>query len=97
MSTLDRDAESIGSRAGLPLRSFDDWVHLIGGPQRLSDPGRPPVAQPLPQADALPFQPTVRGPMALLRIVDDGSEDGELVRIRQERCVTEPLDGGMAG
>jgi pSer/pThr/pTyr-binding forkhead associated (FHA) protein len=95
MSTLDRDAESIGGRSGLPLRSFDDWVHLTSDPQRLAGLGRPAAAQPLPQSDATAFRPTVRGPMALLRIVDDGSEDGELVRIRQERCVIGRSDGDV--
>lgn len=95
MSTLHRDAETIGSRANLALRSFDDWVHLISDPQRLAVPGQPASAQPLPQSDALAFRPTVRGPMALLRIVDDGSEDGELVRIRRERCVIGRSDGDV--
>jgi pSer/pThr/pTyr-binding forkhead associated (FHA) protein len=95
MSTLHRDAETIGSRAGLPLRSFGEGFHLISDQQRLAGLVRPASAQPLPQADALPFQPTVRGPMALLRIVDDGSEDGELVRIRREQCVIGRSDGDV--
>jgi pSer/pThr/pTyr-binding forkhead associated (FHA) protein len=95
MSTLDGGAEPIGSREGLPLYSFDDWVRLIDGPQRPAGLDRTSAAQALTQADAVPFRPTVRGPMALLRIVDDGSEDGELVRIRRERCVIGRSDGDV--
>lgn len=95
MSTIERDADPIGGRASLPLQSFDDWAHLIRDPQRLAEYVRHPAAPPPSQPDAMPFRPTVRGPMALLRIVDDGSEDGELIRIRQERCVIGRGDGDV--
>jgi pSer/pThr/pTyr-binding forkhead associated (FHA) protein len=82
MSTLERDADSIGDRSVFSALSFDHWAAVAGGLQRFTAADGPP-----PPAEAIPFRPTVRGSMALLRIVDDGSEDGEVIRIRQERIV----------
>ena len=87
MSTLERDADPIGDRPGLHALSFEEWAavaHRPPGPAAAS--GQQPVPYH-PPVDALPFRPTVRGAMALLRIVDDGSEDGEVIRIRQESVV----------
>mgnify|MGYP006269361099 CR=1 FL=1 len=82
MSTLERDADPIGGRDSSSALSFEQWAAVAGDLQGFTAAGAPP-----PQAEAIPFRPTVRGPMALLRIVDDGSEDGEVIRIRQERVV----------
>jgi pSer/pThr/pTyr-binding forkhead associated (FHA) protein len=58
-----------------------------------------------PQAAAVPFRPTRRPPMALLYILDDGREDGEIIRLRNNTLVIGrtagdlliPHDGMMSG
>ncbi len=63
-------------------------------------PGGMPSARP-----AIPFRPTVRPPVALLTVFDDGKTEGEVIRIRDHRFVigrTEgdlciPLDGRISG
>ena len=54
---------------------------------------------------AVPFRPTVRPPIAVLTVFDDGKTDGEMTRIRDQRftigrtegdlCI--PLDGRISG
>jgi pSer/pThr/pTyr-binding forkhead associated (FHA) protein len=41
----------------------------------------------IPPDDATPFRPTRRPPMALLCIVDDGKEDGQWRRLREDKIV----------
>jgi pSer/pThr/pTyr-binding forkhead associated (FHA) protein len=41
----------------------------------------------LPAGETRPFRPARRPPMALLCILDDGSDEGELVRIRGSRLI----------
>jgi hypothetical protein len=54
---------------------------------------------PLPPAShsrlsaAVPFQPTVRPPICLLMVFDDGKTDGELIRIRGNRFVIGRTEG----
>jgi len=81
---------------GSIFESFDGVAHLLRQPGAAdgADPGvvvgggpaipsaaaaRSPA---LPQPDAAVFRPTLRRPMALLHVVDDGREDGEAVRMR---------------
>jgi pSer/pThr/pTyr-binding forkhead associated (FHA) protein len=79
----------------------------------------PPQLQPLPQAPlgatvdhpatpqtaAVPFRPTRRPPMALLHVLDDGRDEGEVIRLRNNTLVIGrssgdlliPHDGMMSG
>jgi pSer/pThr/pTyr-binding forkhead associated (FHA) protein len=56
-----------------------------------SDPGGGEIQGP----DAVVFRPVVRGPMALLHIVDDGREDGETIRVRGDRLVIGRSEGDV--
>lgn len=92
MSTTQRRGESAGGTEIGSFESFDDWAHLV------SSGHRPPVADdaraPRPP-DALPYRPTIRGPMAVLRIMDDGGEDGESIRVRSDRTVIGRTSGDV--
>lgn len=44
-----------------------------------------PIEEPLPAQDStIPFRPRLRPPMALLIVIDDGANEGEIVRIRKD-------------
>src|SRR5262245_61240417 len=66
---------------------------------------RAPEQPAAAESDARPERPSLRPPMALLCILDDGKAEGEWVRLRGDRCVigrTEgdvriPHDGQMSG
>jgi pSer/pThr/pTyr-binding forkhead associated (FHA) protein len=57
----------------------------------------PPLPFPLaaPDRDVTPFRPSQRPPIALLCIVDDGQEDGEIVRLRADRYVFGRVEGDV--
>lgn len=59
------------------LESFDSWAQLLRH--------GPPPAPVLPEAE--PYRPTLRPPLALLHVVDDGRDDGETIRLRGGRLV----------
>src|SRR5205814_838584 len=62
-------------------------------------------AEPVPQSEAptlpsvsgreTPYRPTVRPPVALLTVCDDGQAEGELIRIRGARFVIGRADGDL--
>jgi pSer/pThr/pTyr-binding forkhead associated (FHA) protein len=83
MSTMHRQAD----REPATFESFDDWAHLVSAhrPPAVGHAGDAAPARVSP--DALPYRPTIRPAMAVLRIVDDGAEDGELIRVRRDRIV----------
>jgi len=76
------------------------------GPPVAVEPPAPIPAPPSPAAarSAVPFRPTVRPPVAMLTVFDDGKTDGESIRIRDHRFIigrTEgelciPLDGRIS-
>jgi pSer/pThr/pTyr-binding forkhead associated (FHA) protein len=84
--------------------SFDDLAALLrqraGGPlQPAAGPVRP-ASSPSQQAAespaaTLPFRPTLRRPMALVHVVDDGREGGEVIRMRRDRLVIGRGDGDI--
>jgi len=88
MSTSDHPAGSAGRGVSQTFVSLDAWAsstRILTGDSTASRPAGSPTQRPLPEA--WPYRPTVRDPMALLRIVDDGSADGEVIRIRGNRIV----------
>jgi len=83
MSTSDHPAGSAGRGVSQTFVSLDAWAsstRILTGDSTASRPAGSPGQRPLPEA--WPYRPTVRDPMALLRIVDDGREDGETIRLR---------------
>jgi pSer/pThr/pTyr-binding forkhead associated (FHA) protein len=71
--------------------SFDSVAHLVRQPR--PDPVGTDVGQSPSPADV--FRPTLRRPMALLHVVDDGREDGEIVRFRGESLVIGRTEGDV--
>lgn len=66
--------------------SFDGWARLLrGGPAAPDASG--PIADRPAAAEAIPWSPRRRPPMALLHVVDDGRDDGDTVRIRGDSLV----------
>ena len=94
----DRHASTVGF-----FESFDSVAHLLG---RRADP-HPRDAVPVAEAPAAAgathdagagrpiYRPTIRRPMALLHVVDDGSEDGEIVRLRGDETVIGRSEGDV--
>ncbi len=58
-----------------------------------------PVEQPVSQlqnsAGPKPFRPNIRPPMALLTILDDGDDTGEIVRVRAHATIVGRVDGDI--
>ena len=105
--------------SGVPsstLESFDAWAQVLRTrpPHCSGDSAAaaaadvaisgPPPAEPLPD-EAAAYRPTRRRGMALLHVVDDGREDGDVVRMRGDRLlvgrsegdVVLPHDPGISG
>lgn len=61
---------------------------------RHADPAiDPPPGDPL--IGALPFRPRLRRPMALVHVIDDGREGGEVVRMRGDRLLIGRVEGDV--
>jgi hypothetical protein len=100
-------------RFGTLIETEDDVRQALqsGQKERPLGPAVPPELSPAPAAapsaarPAVPFRPTVRPPIAVLTVYDDGKNDGEVIRIRDHRftigrsegdlCI--PLDGRISG
>jgi hypothetical protein len=53
-----------------------------------------PAAKPSsPASSASPYRPTLRAPVALLTVLDDGKSDGEVLRLRTDRFVIGRAEG----
>lgn len=69
-----------------------------GSPIATNAPAPVPPA-PAPQAaavpSAVPYRPTVRPPMAILVVFDDGRTDGEIIRIRDHRFIIGRSEGDL--
>lgn len=79
------------------LESFDSWAQLLrhGDSQRrqpAADVASPPGTD---AAEAAPFRPLLRRPLALLHVVDDGHEDGETIRLRADRLAIGRTEGDL--
>jgi FHA domain len=58
-------------------------------------PPVPPSPQPGAGRAAVPYRPTVRPPMAILTVFDDGKTDGEIIRIRDHRFIIGRTEGDL--
>jgi len=67
------------------------------GPPVAVDPPAPIPGPPPPAAarSAVPFRPTVRPPVAVLTVFDDGKTDGESIRIRDHRFIIGRTEGDL--
>ncbi|MEI6241101.1 MAG: FHA domain-containing protein [Planctomycetia bacterium] len=77
------------------LESFDSWAQLLRH-------GEPPAPSATPSSsgvaavsEAEPYRPTLRRPLALLHVIDDGREDGETIRLRGDRLAIGRTDGDV--
>lgn len=77
------------------FESFDTVAHLLRRPPAGDEAATAPATATPPQADALPYRPTLRRPMAILQIVDDGHDDGETIRVRGDSLVIGRSEGDV--
>jgi hypothetical protein len=92
-------------RSGTMLETDDDIRQALlsghkgrqPGPAVAVDPPAPIPAppQPPPARTAVPFRPTVRPPVAVLTVFDDGKTDGEMIRIRDHRFIIGRTEGDL--
>lgn len=74
---------------GTRLESIEE-IRQAAPPQRT-----PTVKEARPQIQPLSFRPVTRAPMALLCIFDDGSNEGEWIRIRMDITVLGRVEGDV--
>jgi len=100
---MGSDDHTPGHEAGF-FDTFDSIADVVRRPpagdgRRL--PGPPIVPGRDAEPDAHPpaaghiFHPTIRRPMALLHVVDDGRDDGEIVRLRGDVTVVGRAEGDV--
>jgi hypothetical protein len=54
-----------------------------------------PPSSPARSREVRPYHPTLRAPVALLTVLDDGKNDGEVIRLRTERFVIGRREGDL--
>lgn len=87
-------------RSGTFIETDEDIRQAFSGQKDLQ-PGPPSknAAVPVPPAStarsAVPYRPTVRPPMAILVVFDDGRTDGEIIRIRDHRFIIGRSEGDL--
>jgi len=98
---MSSDQHTPSNGAGF-FDSFDSVAHLvrhagINPPAATAaSAGEGTAAQAAaPQAPDRIYRPTVRRPMALLHVVDDGRDDGEIVRLRGDTAVIGRSEGDV--
>jgi pSer/pThr/pTyr-binding forkhead associated (FHA) protein len=86
-----------GHQAGF-FEALDGLAHVLREPLPPAVAAARSKQPPLPKAvaaEAAPFRPRLRDPLALLHVVDDGREDGEVVRLRGDRLVIGRSEGDV--
>jgi hypothetical protein len=81
MANTNQTADGVALPVETRLESVEELRAALQGARTATAKER------LPAGDTRPFRPARRPPMALLCILDDGSDEGELVRIRGPRLV----------
>lgn len=93
--------DALRERLALPLRGPTPEPAAAGQPPRSAATpimsGPPPVRQGAapPPTLATPYRPTLRPPMAVLTVCDDGKAEGEQLRLRDGRFVIGRTDGDL--
>lgn len=91
-----------GERSGTLIETDEEIRQAISGLKSQGQPQRLPTAA-IPAAAPSPdkgpgaalFRPTVRPPIALLTVCDDGKLDGEVIRIRDRKFVIGRTEGDL--
>lgn len=103
MSMAEPNRDELRQTPATIFESFDGWAQLL---RQVADPGTTAgdgrsvnepfaAAREQERADARAFRPTVRRPMAVVHIVDDGLESGETVRMRGDMLVIGRSEGDI--
>ena len=92
-------------RSGTVIETDDDIRQAFLSGHKGRQPGQPvavdppaPIPappQPPPARTAVSFRPTVRPPIAVLTVFDDGKTDGEMLRIRNHRFIIGRTEGDL--
>lgn len=77
------------------LESVEDIRAQIRGAAALKEAVDVPARPAEPEQDAKPFRPSLRPSMALLCVLDDGEDTGEIVRIRADIFVIGRVEGNL--
>jgi pSer/pThr/pTyr-binding forkhead associated (FHA) protein len=81
---------------GTRLETDDDVRHALQSYRRAAKGGLPPGNAPAAADDCPPlFRPTLRPPTPILTVCDDGSEDGESIRIRKDYFAIGRTEGDL--
>ncbi len=103
--------DDVGRGQGAPrrqatvLESVEEIRALIRGMPGFNDQTSSPAQAAAPEQDTTSYRPSLRPSMALLHVLDDGDDSGEILRIRASSFVigrvegnlTIPHDGGISG
>ncbi|QDV32586.1 FHA domain-containing protein [Tautonia plasticadhaerens] len=86
-------------RAATTLESVEEIrARILGGrppaTRREGPPDPPRIPEP-PGDDTRPFRPSIRPPIALLRVLDDGDQEGQDLRIRSSPFVIGRSEGDL--
>jgi pSer/pThr/pTyr-binding forkhead associated (FHA) protein len=93
---LARHAEMQGGEPAAPPAADPRVAHASGSSAAAAGPALPKtVDMPTTAAAVRLFKPSLRPPMALLTVLDDGDDEGEIVRVRGERFVIGRTEGDL--
>ncbi|HZW30450.1 MAG TPA: FHA domain-containing protein [Isosphaeraceae bacterium] len=82
-------------RQGTVLESVEEIRAQIRGAMFLQGSAEVPAGAAEPDQDTKPYRPTLRPSMALLTVLDDGEETGEVLRIRGNSFLIGRVDGNL--
>jgi pSer/pThr/pTyr-binding forkhead associated (FHA) protein len=82
-------------RQATVLESVEDIRAQIRGAAFPREPVEVPARAAEAEHDATPFRPTLRPSMALLTVLDDGEDTGEVLRIRGSSFVIGRVEGNL--
>lgn len=101
MSMADPNRDELRQTPATIFESFDGWAQLLRqvaepatGAGHSHDDRSVPAREP-ETADAKVFRPTLRRPMAVVHVVDDGLESGETVRMRADVLIIGRSEGDI--
>ncbi len=89
-----RAPQGHGERSGTLLETDEDLRQALNS-GLAGQPAAKPASPPQVGRPAAPFRPTVRTPVALLTVYDDGREEGEVIRLRDARFVVGRSEGDL--
>src|SRR5438552_2427929 len=90
-----RGQPGMARRQATVLESVEDLRAQIRGAAVPKEPVDIPAGAAEPDQDAKPFRPTLRPSMAMLTVLDDGEDTGEILRIRGNSFVIGRVEGNL--